>query len=118
MTVITDRKAFEKAIPILATDTKRLLKLLESLTPAERRFAIAAGFDGTPNSFCLLPDAKGGIARVLAGVKDGADPWALAALPLKLPRHRYELGRGTVSIAAENAAFAWELGGYQFARYK
>src|SRR5687768_9854043 len=118
MTVITDRKAFEKAIPILATDARRLPKLLESLAPAERRFAEAAAFDGSANSFCLLPDSKGGIARVLAGVKDGGDPWALAALPLKLPRQRYELGKGPVAIAAENAAFAWDLGGYQFTRYK
>ena len=43
MTVITDKKAFEKAVPILATDTKRLPKLLAALTPAERRWADDAG---------------------------------------------------------------------------
>jgi hypothetical protein len=36
MSVITDKKAFEKAIPILATDAKRLPKLMQSLAPAER----------------------------------------------------------------------------------
>jgi len=116
--VITDKKAFEKAIPILATDTARLAKLLESLSPFERRWAQTAGFDGSPNSFALIPDAKGNTARVLAGVRDGDDPWSLAALPLKLPRARYALGKGTVAIAPEKAAFAWDLGGYQFARYR
>jgi len=116
--VITDKKAFEKAIPILATDAARLAKLLESLTPAERRWAQTAGFDGSPNSLVLVPDAKGNTARVLAGVRDGDDPWALAALPLRLPRGRYALGKGPVTIAQEKAAFAWDLGGYQFARYK
>ena len=80
--VITEKKAFEKAIPILATDAARLPKLLQSLTPVERRWAEASGFDGSPSSFALIPDAKGNTARVLAGVRDADDPWSLAALPL------------------------------------
>jgi leucyl aminopeptidase len=118
MSVITDKKAFEKAVPILAADEARAAKLLESLNPAERKWAKAAGFDGTPDSFVLLPDGKGGIARVLAGVRDASDPWSLAALPMKLPRGRYELGKGPVAIAPEHAAFAWDLGGYEYARYR
>jgi leucyl aminopeptidase len=118
MTVITDKKAFDKAIPILASDAKRLAKLLESLAPAERRFAEAAGFDASPDSVCLLADGKGNLARVLAGVRDADDPWALSALPMKLPRARYELGKGPVTIAPDKAAFAWDLGGYQFSRYR
>src|SRR5947207_11198912 len=118
MTVITDKKAFEKAIPIHATDAGRLPKLLESLTPAERRWAAASGFDGAANSFALVPDGKGNAARVLAGVRDADDPWSLAALPLKLPRGRYALGKGPVAVAPDKAAFAWDLGGYQFTRYK
>ena len=118
MTVITDKKAFEKATPILATDARRLPKLIAALAPAERKWAEASGFDGAPNTFCTLPDGKGGIARVLVGVRDGDDPWALAALPMKLPRGRYQLGKGPVTIGADKAAFAWDLGAYQYARYK
>src|SRR5471030_2050691 len=118
MTVITDKKAFEKAIPIFATDAKRLPKLIAAMPQSERRWAEASGFDASPNSFALIPDAKGGIARVLAGVRAGDDPWALAGLALKLPRGRYALGKGPVTIAPEKAAFAWDLGGYQFTRYK
>ena len=118
MSVITDKKAFEKAVPILATDAKSLPKLMASLTPAERRWAQANGFDGAPNSACVIADAKGNVSRVLAGVRDGADPWALASLPQKLPRGRYALGKGPVTIPADSAAFAWDLGSYQFTRYK
>ena len=118
MTVITDKKAFEKAVPILATDAKRLPKLVASLTAAERRWLEASQFDGSPNSVALLSDSKGAIARVIAGVRDADDPWALAALPMKLPRGRYALGKGPVTIAPEKAAFAWDLGGYQYTRYK
>ena len=118
MSVITDKKAHDKAVPILATDSRRLPRLLASLTAAERRLAEGLDFDGAPDSVCVLPDAKGNVARVLAGVRDGADPWALAALPQKLPRGRYALGKGPVAIAPEAAAFAWDLGSYQFTRYK
>ncbi|HST00900.1 MAG TPA: hypothetical protein VLJ84_04510, partial [Usitatibacter sp.] len=119
MTVITDKKAFDKAAtPILATDASSLGGLLDSLSATERKWARASGFDGSPNTFALLPDAKGGIARVLAGVRDGSDPWALSALPLRLPRGRYALGKGAITVPVDKAAFSWDLGGYQFARYK
>src|SRR6188768_1138092 len=118
MSVITDKKAHEKAVPILATDVKRLQKLMAALSPAERRLAEAMGFDGSADSVCVLPDAKGNIARVLAGVRDPSDPWALASLPQKLPRGRYALGKGPAAISAEDAVFAWDLGSYQFTRYK
>jgi leucyl aminopeptidase len=118
MSVVIDKKAHEKAVPILACDAKRLPKLLAALTPAERRLAEAIGFDAAPDSFCVLPDAKGNLARVLAGVRDATDPWALAALPHKLPRGRYALGKGPVALSAEDAAFAWDLGSYQFTRYR
>src|SRR5947208_5137950 len=107
MSVITDKKAFQKAVPIAATDAKRAPKLVASLGSNERRGAEASGFDGAPNTVCVIPDAKGNIARVLAGVADGDDPWALASLPQKLPRGRYALGKGPVAIAPEQAAFAW-----------
>ena len=45
MTVITDKKAFEKATPIFATDAKRLQKLLGALSATERRWAEVAGYD-------------------------------------------------------------------------
>lgn len=118
MTVITDKKAFEKAVPILVADAARLPKLRASLTPAERRWLEASSFDAAPNTCAILPDGKGAIARVVAGVRDAGDPWALAFLPLKLPRARYALAKGPVNIAPANAAFAWDLGGYQYARYR
>src|SRR5688572_14698501 len=118
MTVITEKKRHEKAAALLVTDAKRLPKLLASLTAVERRLAEAMGFDGSPESFCVLPDAKGNIARVLVGVRDPADPWALASLPQKLPHGRYTLGKGPAPVAPEDAAFAWDLGSYQYTRYK
>jgi leucyl aminopeptidase len=119
MTVLTEKKSFDKAaVPLLAVDARRLPKLLASLAANERAWVEAHGFDAGPDSFCAIPDASGRIARVLVGVRDADDPWALASLALKLPKGRYALGKGPVTIAPELAAFGWDLGGYQFARYK
>ncbi len=118
MSVITDKKAFETATPILATDAKRLEKVLAALSPAARRWVRGNGFDASPDTFALVPDGKGGVASVIAGVREADDPWALAFLPSKLPRARYALGKGPVAISAASAAFAWDLGGYEYARYR
>lgn len=119
MTVITDRKAFDKAAtPILATDAKRLPKLLDRLTAAQRRWVESSGFDGRACTHVTVPGAKGQIDLVVTGVRDGDDPWALAHLPLKLAPGRYALGKGPVAIGAGKAAFAWALGSYQFTRYR
>ena len=118
MSVITDKKAFEKATPLLATDAKRLAKLLEKLSPAQRRWVEAGDFSGKPHTHRIVPGAKGEVELVLVGVRDADDPWALASLPLRLPRGRYALGKGPVTIPPDKAAFAWSLGGYQYTRYK
>jgi len=118
VTVITDKKSFRKAIPILASDKAHLPKLLAKLTPVQRRWAETAGFDAAPNTHAIVPDEKGGAAMVLAGVRDAGDVWALASLPLKLPAGRYELGKGPVTVPADNAAYSWNLGSYKFAKYR
>ena len=117
MTVITDKKSFQVAVPILAADKAGLPKLLAKLGPTERRWAETAGFEAATHTHCIVPGAKGEAAMVLVGVRDEDDPWALASLPLKLPRGRYVLGKGAVTIPADNAAFSWALGSYKFARY-
>jgi leucyl aminopeptidase len=118
MTVITDKKAYAKATPVLATDTARLPKLLQKLTPAQRRWVAAGDFEGRAHTHCAVPGSNGEVALVLTGVRDGDDPWALAHLPLKLAPGRYALAKGPVALDEDKAAFGWALGSYQYTRYK
>ena len=118
MSVFTEKKSFQKAVPLVTTDAASLGGLADSLAAPERKWLRASGFDAAPNTFALVPDAKGNLSRVVAGVRSGNDPWALSALPLKLPAGRYALARSPVAIAPDKAAFSWDLGGYQFSRYK
>src|SRR2546421_221847 len=71
MSVVTDKKGGDgRPIPILATDRKQLPKLLASLNAAEWRWIERCEFDAAPNTFALIPDTKGAIARVVLGVRD------------------------------------------------
>ncbi|MCB2100892.1 MAG: hypothetical protein KDE22_08495, partial [Rhodobacterales bacterium] len=50
----------------------------------ERTWAQAAGFTGQAGTVCAIPDADGGLERVLAGIGDGGGSgalWDWAGLP-------------------------------------
>jgi leucyl aminopeptidase len=126
MTIITDKKAFTAATSILAIDKKRLAGFLEKCGPVAREWITRSGFEGSPNSHCIVPGRKATIEFVLAGVKSADDPYCLSHLPMTLPKGRYALAKkenagppsSPISIAPDRAALAWGLGSYEFTRYK
>src|SRR5258708_3467324 len=107
-----------KAIPLTAVDKPALRRVLVKLGKGAARWAGATDFSAEPGSVCLLPDAQGGLKRVLAGVTSATDLYALAALPLKLPQASYRLDDAGLALDAERAALGWGLGAYQFTRYR
>src|ERR1700761_8955555 len=78
----------------------------------------ASGFAGAAGEVAALPDAKGGIAAWVLGLGDGLDAFALAAASEKLPAATYRLGDVPKAQGGANAALAWLMGTYTFARYK
>lgn len=120
MTVVLEKTPAPKGIPILVTDAKRLPRLRERLSPAQRRWLEASGFEGKAHTFALIPGLNGEVEGVASGCGNGNGNgrWALSHLPAKLPAGRYVLGKGPVSLDPAEAAFGWALGGYRFARYK
>jgi leucyl aminopeptidase len=80
--------------------------------PALVELARANGFTGESGAVLAGPEG------VLFGSGDGNDPFILAAAAEKLPEGDYRLASAPSPDAAENAAFAWLLGGYRFDRYK
>ena len=79
-----------KAIRISPVSAAALPALLASIGAEAQRWADSTGFKAEPGSFALLPDGKGGIARVLVGIPKDANLWALAALPAALPEGIYD----------------------------
>ncbi|WP_068875228.1 MULTISPECIES: M17 family metallopeptidase [unclassified Phenylobacterium] len=78
--------------------------------------ARTAEFKGKAGQLLLVPDADGGLARVLFGA---GESWtALRALPAKLPAGVYRIAEKPDTITADQAALAFALGSYRFDRYK
>lgn len=113
------KKPVASATPIHLVDRAGLAAALATAPAATRRWLETMAFTGAPDAHALLPGADGSLAAVWAGVRDAAHPWALAALPKALPPGRYRLddSRG-LALDAEAAALSWQLGAYQFDRYK
>jgi leucyl aminopeptidase len=96
-------------------------RVIDGLTSDHRRWLLATGFNGSPDSFVLVPDGQGGIAEVWAGVRSADHPWALAALPRALPEGRYRLADDDavgLKVDPFAAALSWSLGAYGFSKYR
>lgn len=103
------------AIPLTPVTPRAWPDLAKTLGARQQRWARASGFAGQAGAFCLLPDAQGDTARVVCGIDEAVPPFALGALPYRLPANDYRLEGGV--LAAHDAALGWALGSYRFARY-
>ncbi len=107
-----------RAVEILPLTGDGLAEWLDSAPPPAAAWVAATRFAAKPGTHCLVPDADGGLALVLAGVADERDVWALADLPRALPAGDYRLADAFDGAAADDYAFGWALGAYRFARYR
>jgi leucyl aminopeptidase len=112
------RRSSASATPIQAIDRAGFKALAAKLPAATRRWLATLGFEGAPDTHALLPDEKGGLAAVWAGVRSASDPYVLSALPRSLPVGDYCLGDQGLVLDDLAAALSWELGSYTFDSYK
>ncbi|MBS0582687.1 MAG: leucyl aminopeptidase family protein, partial [Proteobacteria bacterium] len=118
MHALIETRRAAKAIPLTAATKATLRATAAKLGKSAANWIAASGFDATPGTFCLLPDAQGNARRVLAGIAAADDLYALANLPQRLPEGSYRLDDGGIALDAERAALGWGLGAYQFTRYR
>ena len=111
-----------RAVPVDAVTEAGFAQAASALAPAERAWLDATGFKPAPGRHALLPDAEGGLARVVVGIDAKAPVWALAGLPQTLPEGSYRLGALPEVLhgpgAADRLALGWALGAYGFTRYR
>jgi leucyl aminopeptidase len=104
--------------PIAAKDFKAWLAKQDA---ADRAWINANGFQAKSGRHLILPNAKGGLGRVLLGRGETGSMWDFGDLPRVLPAGRYRLdgldGKDDQAEATA-AALAWALGSYYFGRYK
>ena len=115
---VTLKKPAAGATPIHVVDRARFAELSAGLPAHQRQWLATVGFHGAPDTHALLPDERGHLAAVWAGVAAPDHPFALSALPRALPAGRYRLAEPGLAIDPQAAAHSWALGGYRFTRYK
>jgi leucyl aminopeptidase len=104
------------AIPIAAVSAKAWPEFRAKLAPGLRRWADANGFKAQPGRILCLPDATGGVARVLAGAAPEDDAFLLARACRGLPQGLYVI-EGEVP-RPDLLALGWCLEAYDFHRYR
>jgi len=106
------------AVPLTAVSAEGLSAAAAELDETARRWLAAIAFTADAGKTALVPDARGGLARVLAGIAPGEELWALAGLPDSLPEGSYRLDPEPDAATATSMALGWALGCYAFTRYK
>lgn len=109
-----EAEATAPATPVVLVDAAGWPAIRDGLDPRERRFAEAQAFAPEPGRHVVLPDAEGGIARVVACLDD--DPFAAGRLATALPPGTYRLE--PAPERADLAVLGFALASYRFGRYK
>lgn len=107
-----------KAIPLTAINANSLKPWLETQPKRIQAWVSNNSFSGKPGSFCLIPNAKHGLERVLVGTNETIDLWDCADLTRKLPARDYYLDESWPDRQLEALSLGWALGAYRFDRYR
>jgi leucyl aminopeptidase len=104
--------AYRSAVPLHAVAARDLKSWL-----IKYPYLKASGFAAKDGELRLLP-GNTGLAAAVLGLGKSTDALALAAFSENLPDGTYRLGEVPAFCGGDQAALAWALGLYQFARYK
>lgn len=115
-------KATPKSVPLTPVSAATLPAWRKAAEARIARWISESEFSAAPGTTCFVPDADGGLERVLFGVEDqevpGSGLWDLAPLPAALPKGRYYLDAKLTPEAATSAATGWALAHYRFDTFK
>jgi len=106
------------AVPLTPVSTAAWPALEAKLDGPARAWLKSLGFTAEAGTHAPIPDASGGLARIVAGVAPQDPIWALAPLPEALPEGVYALDGIADGEIATQYALGWALGAYAFTRYR
>ena len=112
------KKSTAGSTPLVVVDAAGFDRAAAALPPLQRQWLATLGFKGAPDTHALLPAADGSLAAAWAGVRAADHPFALGLLPRVLPAGAYHLADSGLALDPTAAALSWQLGSYQFDRYK
>lgn len=108
----------EKAVPITFIVATDYVKWLSEQNERTEKWLRADIFKADVSTRCLVKDEHGQVERVLLGVENPEDFWAVVSLPRTLPSGNYFFDMPLNPASQERLAIAWGIGTYQFAKYK
>jgi leucyl aminopeptidase len=106
------------ATPIYPLTEKTLPGFLGKQAAPLKGWVKTHDFTARPDTALLVPDVKGNLSAVLAGVEAAPHIWSLAHLPSQLPVGTYRIESDYNKEALHEIALGFALAQYQFARYK
>jgi leucyl aminopeptidase len=106
------------ACPIYLHTPSSLATWSKSQPATVRQWIAAHAFEAAPASMLALPDSKGALHGVIAGVDTSPNLWSIAHLPALLPAGTYRLVSAWKPSTLSDAALGFALAQYQFDRYK
>ena len=106
------------ATPVFALADHETEAFLQRQPAFVQAFARFTEFKGRAVQVAAVPDAEGGLDRVLFGLGGSPDAMSFRALPAKLPPGTYRIAQAPAALDREQAALAFALGSYRFDRYK
>ncbi|MFN3520776.1 MAG: leucyl aminopeptidase family protein [Phenylobacterium sp.] len=112
--------AADRAVPVHAIFETEVAAALDAAPPMARALAGLQEFKGKAGQLLAVPDADGGVERVLFGLGAAGVPDAMAfrGLPARLPGGDYRIAQAPAGLDGELVAVAFALGSYRFDRYK
>jgi leucyl aminopeptidase len=118
MTSVLLARAPKNCIPILLL-TEKEFKIWVKKKPARAvNWMATQEFTAKPGTFWLVPDAKGKLAQIIAGISEPPSLWDIADFSLCLPTGAYQLESKIPLAYQEWLALGWALGAHKFTRYK
>ncbi|MGE3622322.1 MAG: M17 family metallopeptidase [Bdellovibrionales bacterium] len=107
-----------KSIPLVLLTEMNLRTWLKHQPSRIGEWVRTNSFEAKPGTYCILPDNAGKPENIVVGVSEPPSLWDLGGLPSRLPAGLYHISWDGPASLHEWLALGWELGAYQFARYK
>src|SRR5262245_46865821 len=106
------------AIPLELVTAKNLGAWTKTQDNRVKVLVDATAFRADGGKTLVVPNAEGAIEKVIVGLGDAPDAFALAGLPGSLPPGDYALSEVPEGLDGETLALGWADGAYRFTKYK
>lgn len=108
----------QSPIPLVIITAAEFSAWYDNLKPGWKNWIDAHGFRAEAGQHITLPDADGHLEKVIVGIDNHTDPWALAQAARDLPAGHYQPMPELTVDEACYLALGWALAGYDFNVYR